>query len=50
MGLFKKKQRATITELKCPVEGCLFTCDDQITLKKHTDWKHPELTKSLKKD
>ena len=48
MGLFKKKQpqEHNITELKCPAEECSFTCDDHVTLKKHTDWKHPQLTKS----
>ena len=45
MGLFKKKKRLGITELKCPAEGCPFTCSDSITLKKHTNWKHPELVK-----
>ncbi len=49
MGLFKKK-KPTITELKCPAAGCPFTCDDPHTLKRHTDWKHPELTQSVKKD
>jgi len=47
MNLFKKKkQQPVITELKCPAEGCSFTCDDHISLKRHTDWKHPELTRS----
>ncbi len=41
MGLFKKKQSA-ITELKCSEEGCTFTCDDNVTLKRHMDWKHPQ--------
>jgi hypothetical protein len=49
MGLFKKKEQTTNIELKCPVKGCPFTCNDHITLKKHTEWKHPELTQSLKK-
>ena len=50
MGLFKKKQRpTTITELKYPAEGCTFTCRDRITLKKHTDWKHPELAQAAVK-
>ncbi len=46
MGLFKKKQRPTTTEIKCPVAGCPFTCTDLATLRKHTDWKHPELAKT----
>jgi hypothetical protein len=41
MGLFKKKQKPAITELKCPMKGCDFTCTDPKTLKRHTDWKHP---------
>jgi len=45
MGLFKKKQPSTIIELKCPAEGCPFTCSDHIMLKRHVDWKHPELAK-----
>ena len=49
MGLFKKKQRPTVTELKCPAKGCPFTCDDPVTLKKHTDWKHPELAQTAVK-
>jgi len=49
MGLFKKKQQPTITEIKCTAEGCSFTCNDLKTLKKHTDWKHPELPQSVKK-
>jgi hypothetical protein len=49
MGLFKKKQAPTITELRCPAKGCLFTASDPITLKKHTDWKHPQLEQAVKK-
>jgi len=45
MRLFKKKPARTTTELKCPAEGGPFTCSDPVTLKKHTDWKHPELAK-----
>ncbi len=44
MRLFKKKQKPATTELNCPVAGCPFTCSDPVTLKRHTDWKHPELT------
>jgi len=43
MGLFKKKSQPVISELKCPAEGCPFTCDDLATLGKHVEWKHPEL-------
>ena len=49
MDLFKKKQQPANAEVKCPVEGCRFTCNDLDTLKKHTDWKHPELVKTASK-
>ncbi|MFC1943317.1 hypothetical protein ACFLWO_01900 [Chloroflexota bacterium] len=49
MGLFKKKQRPTTTEIECPMPGCSFICNDPVTLKKHTDWKHPELAKTTGK-
>ena len=49
MGLFKNKQQPTITELKCPAEECSFTCNDPKMLKRHTDWKHPELTQTAVK-
>ena len=49
MGLFKKKQKTGRTELKCPVEGCSFTSYSPVLLKKHTEWKHPELTAVAKK-
>jgi len=49
MGLFKRRRLAVVTELKCPVAGCLFTCSDPMTLKRHTDWKHPELAKEVAK-
>jgi hypothetical protein len=47
MGLFgKKKQQSIISEQKCSTEGCSFSCDDVVTMKKHTDWKHPILGKA----
>jgi len=49
MGLFKKKKKQATTELKCPAAGCPFTCSDPVTLKKHTEWKHPELAKTAGK-
>ena len=48
MGLLKKKQ-LTITELKRPVEECSFTYNNPKLLRRHIDWKHPELTKSTVK-
>lgn len=43
MGLFKKKGKPVATELTCPVEGCYFICPDHISLKRHLEWKHPDL-------
>jgi len=43
MGLFKKREKPVVTELKCPAEGCSFTCNDHSSLKRHLDWKHPDL-------
>ncbi len=43
MGLFnKKQQKNTVTEFRCPVEGCSFTNNDSSMLKRHVDWKHPK--------
>ncbi|MBW1855140.1 MAG: hypothetical protein JRJ00_10765 [Deltaproteobacteria bacterium] len=49
MGLFKLKSRPVNIELKCPAEECPFTCDDLATLKKHMDWKHPEIAETADK-
>ncbi len=49
MGLFGKKKQSKLVELKCPAEGCTFTCDDPVTLKRHTDYKHPDMSKSSDK-
>ncbi|MFC1920118.1 hypothetical protein ACFLYQ_00155 [Chloroflexota bacterium] len=46
MGLFKKKENVVITELKCTAEGCSFLCIDNHSLKRHIEWKHPEMTMS----
>jgi len=45
MGLFKKKQRATYTELKCPAEGCPMTCSDstlRFSRRRHVDSQRRE--------
>jgi hypothetical protein len=42
MGLFKKKEKAVVTEIKCPVEGCGFICFNQTNLNRHLEWKHPD--------
>jgi len=44
--MFWKKKAPRITTLKCPAAGCPFTCDAPVLIKRHTDWKHPELTKA----
>ena len=50
MGLFgKKKETVKLTEVKCPAEGCDFACDDAHTMKRHTDFKHPEMAKQAEK-
>ena len=46
MGLFnKKKESSQPTQVTCTAEGCSFICKDTVELKKHIDWKHPELAK-----
>ena len=49
MGLFKKKERPVITELKCPAEGCNFTSTDAPSMKRHVEWKHPDVGKGGEK-
>ena len=51
MAFFKKqkKQPAMATELKCQVEGCSFTTPSPEYLKRHLDWRHPELAQGQKK-
>jgi hypothetical protein len=46
MGFFNKKEKPAMTELKCPAEGCSFTCNDQSSMKRHIEWKHPEHKKA----
>jgi hypothetical protein len=52
MGLFNKKKEkvSNNTELRCPAAGCSFTCSDHVSLKRHLDWKHPEMAQSVKKN
>ena len=51
MGLFnKKRQKNILAELKCPMEGCSFTSSDSSMLKRHIEWKHPELMNIEKDD
>ncbi len=42
----KKKEPRTSTEQKCQAPGCQFSCNDPVSLKKHTDWKHSEPAKT----
>ena len=46
MGLFKKKEKPKVVELKCSIGGCSFICMDSITMKRHTDWAHLTLQES----
>ena len=46
MRIFKKREKLVFTELKCPAEGCFFTCNDHNSLKRHVEWKHAELVRS----
>ncbi|UCC17757.1 MAG: hypothetical protein JSU58_04175 [Dehalococcoidales bacterium] len=48
MNIFKKKAKQNATELRCPAEDCSFTCNDSPSLKRHVEWKHPELTPNNK--
>jgi hypothetical protein len=43
MGFFNKKQRPVAVEVKCPAEGCGIIFNDKWELKRHIEWKHPEL-------
>ena len=48
MGLFKKNKKPIFTNTTCPVEGCAFSADDEKSLQRHIDWKHPELSGNTK--
>ena len=49
MGLFKKKQQPPITEKKCPAQDCPETFTDLESLRRHVEWKHPELANNIEK-
>lgn len=49
MGLFKKKEKVVVTEVKCPVEGCDFVCFNETNLNRHLEWKHPDFMKTEEK-
>ena len=43
MNFFKKKEKPVVTEHQCPAEGCSYTTTELSDMKKHLEWKHPEL-------
>ena len=50
MGFFKKKEKhVEEEEVRCPAEGCDIVFDDKWDLKRHIEWKHPELMDNDKK-
>jgi hypothetical protein len=48
MGLFKKDKKPIIIDTTCPVEGCAFSANDEKSLQRHKEWKHPELAGNTK--
>ena len=46
MNFFKKKEKPVITEHRCSVEGCTYTTTELANMKKHVEWKHPELSQT----
>ena len=44
MNFFKKKEKPVATEQQCPAEGCTYTTKELADMKKHLEWKHPELS------
>jgi hypothetical protein len=44
MNFFKKKEKPVVTEHQCPAEGCTYTTTELSDMKKHVEWKHPELS------
>lgn len=43
MNFFKKKEKPVTMEHQCPVEGCAHTTTELSSMKKHIEWKHPDL-------
>jgi len=46
MSFFKKKEKPVVMEHRCPAEGCTHTTAELSSMKKHIEWKHPELAKT----
>ena len=44
MNFFKKKEKPVTTVQQCPAEGCNYTTTEVSNMKKHLEWKHPELS------
>jgi hypothetical protein len=45
MNFFKKKEKPVVTEHQCPAEGCTYTTVEISNMKRHVEWKHPELSR-----
>jgi hypothetical protein len=43
MNFFKRKEKPAVTDHQCPAEGCMYTTTELSDMKKHIEWKHPEL-------
>ena len=43
MSFFKKKEKPVVTVQQCPADGCTYTTTELSDMKKHVEWKHPEL-------
>ena len=43
MGIFKKNKKTVVAEYVCPSEGCTFSANDNPSLQRHIEWKHPQL-------
>ncbi|HEY94554.1 MAG TPA: hypothetical protein G4O15_06400 [Dehalococcoidia bacterium] len=44
MNIFKKKEKPVAIVQECPAEGCTYTTTELSNMKKHIEWKHPELS------
>lgn len=44
MSFFKKKEKPVATVQQCPADGCTYSTTEESDMKKHVEWKHPELS------
>lgn len=44
MNIFKKKEKPVVTVNQCPAEGCTYTTTELANMKKHVEWKHPDVS------